>query len=237
MPRHISEQYDNELSTLRASFTTMAGLVEQQLRRAMQAFMNNDSQLANEVHDVERRINEYEIELDRETTSVIARRHPAATDLRLLVSIFKNITDLERIGDEANRIAKLAERLGAYDQSTSVHQYLTRLYDATAYNLGSSLDAYARLDVDLAVKSISEDRNVDTLYDDTVNAVTEQISNGNIRIEDGLPVIWVARSLERIGDHGKNISENVYYLVNGDTLRHSATSQQKNIDVDRSRSH
>ena len=205
----------------------MAGLVEQQVRHAMQAFMNNDTQLANEVHDVERRINDYEIELDRDTTSVIARRHPAARDLRLLMSIFKNITDLERIGDEANRIAKLAERLGVYDQSTSAHKHLIRLYDATANNLGSSLDAYARLDVDQAVQSIADDRLVDSLYEETVNAVTEQMALGHIRIEDGLPVIWVARSLERIGDHSKNISENVYYLVNGNTLRHNTASPQQ----------
>ena len=221
MPSDISEPYDAELANLRATFMTMGGMVEEQIRRSMHAFLNNDSDTAHQVHEVEKRINQYELKLDRETTSAIARRNPAARELRLLVGILKNITDLERIGDEANRIAKFSERFGVYDQTNVVHQYVTRLFERTMDNLRSSLDAYGRQNVEQALKTIKDDREIDDLYYKTLDTVMHEISSQNLRVEDGLSIIFAARSLERIGDHSKNISENVYYLVNGDILNHN----------------
>lgn len=221
MSKHISGEYDKELQTLQTTLTTLGGVAEQQLENAMKAFLNNDSKLAAQVKATELQINRYAIELDREVTSVIARRQPAAADLRLIVSILKNGTDIERVGDEAERIAKMSDRLSLYDSSRPYHGPLTELYGRVSNALRTSLDVYARLDVETALQTIAGDREVDALYDVVVKKVTDEMTNNQSRLTSELSIIWVARSLERISDHAKNICETVVYLVHGQNIMHN----------------
>lgn len=221
MSKHISGEYDKELQTLQTTLTTLGGVAEQQLENAMRAFLTNDSKLAAQVKATELQINRYAIELDREVTSVIARRQPAAADLRLIVSILKNGTDIERVGDEAERIAKMSDRLSLYDSSRPYHGPLTELYGRVSNALRTSLDVYARLDVETALQTIAGDREVDALYDVVVKRVTDEMTNNQSRLTSELSIIWVARSLERISDHAKNICETVVYLVHGQNIMHN----------------
>ena len=221
MSKHISGEYDKELQTLQTTLTTLGGVAEQQLENAMRAFLTNDSNLAAQVKATELQINRYAIELDREVTSVIARRQPAAADLRLIVSILKNGTDIERVGDEAERIAKMSDRLSLYDSSRPYHGPLTELYGRVSNALRTSLDVYARLDVETALQTIAGDREVDALYDVVVKKVTDEMTRNQTRLTSDLSIIWVARSLERISDHAKNICETVVYLVHGQNIMHN----------------
>lgn len=221
MSKHISGEYDKELKILQTTLTTLGGVAEQQLENAMRAFLTNDSKLAAQVKATELQINRYAIELDREVTSVIARRQPAAADLRLIVSILKNGTDIERVGDEAERIAKMSDRLSLYDSSRPYHGPLTELYGRVSNALRTSLDVYARLDVETALQTIAGDREVDALYDVVVKKVTDEMTSNQSRLTSELSIIWVARSLERISDHAKNICETVVYLVHGQNIMHN----------------
>ncbi|MXW54738.1 MAG: phosphate signaling complex protein PhoU [Gammaproteobacteria bacterium] len=221
MSKHISGEYDKELQILQTTLTTLGGVAEQQLENAMRAFLTNDSKLAAQVKATELQINRYAIELDREVTSVIARRQPAAADLRLIVSILKNGTDIERVGDEAERIAKMSDRLSLYDSSRPYHGPLTELYGRVSNALRTSLDVYARLDVETALQTIAGDREVDALYDVVVKKVTDEMTSNQSRLTSELSIIWVARSLERISDHAKNICETVVYLVHGQNIMHN----------------
>lgn len=221
MSKHISGEYDKELHSLQTTLTTLGGVAEQQLQNAMKAFLTNDSKLAAQVKATELQINRYAIELDREVTSVIARRQPAAADLRLIVSVLKNGTDIERVGDEAERIAKMSDRLSLYDSTRPYHGPLTELYGRVSSALRTSLDVYARLDVETALKTIAGDREVDALYDLVVKKVTEEMTKNQSRLTSELSIIWVARSLERISDHAKNICETVVYLVHGQNIMHN----------------
>ena len=221
MAKHISGDYDNELDSLRASFSTLGGYIEQQLHSSMQAFLTNDSSLAAEVRERELEINRLSMNLDQQATNVIALRQPAASDLRLVVSILKNSTDLERIGDETDRIAKFTERLGMYDSSRLYHADLTKLHSRVVAAVQTSLNVFARGDVDTALRSIGADKEVDALYDSVVQQVTREMTEDPVRVNNDLSIIWVARSLERIGDHSKNICETVVYAVRGQTVVHN----------------
>lgn len=221
MSRHISGEYDKELDSLQSTFTMLGGLAEQQLDKAMRAFLNNDSNLAAEVKNTELQINRHAVELDRNATYVIARRQPAAADLRLIVGLLKNSTDIERVGDEAERIAKLSNQPSLYDPSRSYHDELAELHAKVSVALRTSLDVYARLDVDAALKMIASDREIDALYDTVVKLATEEMAKNHSTLTSDLAIIWVARSLERISDHAKNICENVIYLVHGQNIMHN----------------
>ena len=218
MNRHISADYEKELESLRTTLTTVGGLAEQQLSNAFKSFLTNDTQLASKVRNTELQINRFALELERQATAVIATRQPAAADLRLIVSIIKNCTDIERIGDEAERIAKLMDREKTYDSNRPFHSRLIELHTRVADALGASLDAFTRLDVDIAVKTIADDRRVDELYKDVLNLTTDEMSSSHSTVSIDLSVIWVARSLERISDHAKNICESVVYLVHGQNI-------------------
>ena len=221
MQKHISGAYDTELEELKTTFTALGGLAERQVADAMQAFVSNDSDLAAAVKNSELQINLHAIELDKRAEYVIARRQPAATDLRLLVSILKNSTDLERVGDEAERIAKLADRLSIYDANCPYHEDLEELHSCVTTALRESLDSFARLDVEQALKTIASDRDIDSLYDAIVKQATKEMMEMPKRVTNALAIMWVARSLERISDHAKNICQTVVYLVHGQMIIHN----------------
>lgn len=221
MQKHISGAYDTELEELRTTFTELGGLAERQVSDAIQAFLSNDSELAASVKNTELQINRYAMELDKRAEYVIARRQPAATDLRLLVSILKSSTDLERVGDESERIAKFADRLSVYDANRPYHDDLEELHSGVSLALRESLDSFARLDVEQALQTIASDREIDSLYDSVVKHATKEMKQVTKHVPNALAVLWVARSLERIGDHAKNICQTVVYLVHGQMIIHN----------------
>lgn len=219
MARHISEQYDSELDTLRSRFMTMGGMVERQLQSAIKAYTNKNSALAMEVRSNESQINEAAVTLSDEITAIIARRQPAASDLRLLVSVMKNTNDLERVGDEAKRIAKLALLNQPHDLPANMLGAIVRMNSQVSSMLSTSLDSFVRLDLERARETVAEDKQVDSQYHNLFIGCSDALSKVPSNVDLFLSLIWVARSLERIGDHTKNIAESIVYLVEGHHYR------------------
>jgi len=226
MQKHISEQYDLELSQIRDTLIEMGGLVEAQVNNACNALVNHDRELAEDVRDVETRLNQFEVELDDRCVSIIAKRQPTASDLRAVVSVMKVITDLERIGDEADRIAKMAMELA--DSVPPAHQYaeFRGIHANVVKMLKRTLDAFARLDVESALRVFEEDQNIDQAYNMIVRHAIETMQANPEEVERSVSLMWAARALERIGDHAKNISEYVIYQVKGRDVRHSTVSDE-----------
>ena len=224
MNRHISEQYDVELDSARTLLLEMGGLVEQQLQQACQSLYNHDTELATVVREGDARVNQHEVDIDDLCAQIIARRQPAATDLRTLISIMKASTDLERVGDEADRIAKMAMTVADLEQP--VHQYSDIRDMATAVHamLAKVLDAFARLSAEEALAVIEADEAVDNAYDNIVRDVGSSLKTEPDGIDQLLTMLWVARALERCGDHAKNIAEYIVYLVMGTDVRHTDAS-------------
>ncbi len=220
MDRHISEQYGVALENLRLRLLAMGGLVEQQLQKAVQAFTTHDSALADEVRAADDEVNRFEVELDDECIATIALRQPAATDLRLLVCIMKAGTDLERVGDEADRIAKAAIAAAGLPPPDNRHAEILRLSELAAVMLRRALDAFARLDVKEAYDVIAADAEVNDEYDAVVRNAGDVAAGAR---ELWLNTLWTARALERIGDHAKNLCEHVVYAVDGTDVRHSGS--------------
>lgn len=226
--KHISGRFNQELENVRNHVLSMGGLVEQQLNSALDAVSRNDAELAQKVRQNDYKVNAMEVSIDEECTRIIARRQPAASDLRLVIAIAKTIADLERIGDEAERIAKVALDSFTKDQQDLLvnienmgRQVLKMLHDV--------LDAFARMDVQRAFQVHKEDAKVDREYE----AITRQIMTYMMEDPRSIPkimdLVWPVRSLERIGDRCQNIAEYIIYFVNGKDIRH--TSQE---DIEKS---
>lgn len=218
--RHISSQFNEEIGRIRHNVLAMGGLIEQQLAKALQAIANNDAELAEEVIRNDKEVNNWELQIDDECTRIIARRQPAASDLRLILVILKTITDLERIGDETQRIAKVAlESFNNEQQDLLIS--IDNLGRHVGQMLHDALDAFARMDIAAALAVYKEDKKIDREYE----AVTRQLMTYMIEDASSIPkimnVLWSARSLERIGDRCQNITEYIIYCVNGKVVRHS----------------
>ena len=222
MNRHISEQYGTALENLRLRLLAMGGLVEQQLQTAMRAFTQHDSVLAEEARAIDDEVNRFELEIDDECIALIALRQPAASDLRLLVRIMKAATDLERVGDEADRIAKAALAVAALSPPEDRHAEILRLSELAATMLRRALDTFARLDVDTAYEVIAADAEVDDAYDAIIRSAA---TTAGRTPELWLNTMWAARALERIGDHAKNLCEHVVYTVQGKDVRHGGSTE------------
>lgn len=221
MSRHISEEYDTELTSVQRLLMEMGGLVEQQVRNACKAFVNHDALLAAEVRNADDHINAMEVELDELCINIIARRQPAATDLRTLISIMNASTDLERVGDEANRIAKMAREVSNLEQPDDQYSDFRNAASMTADILAAALDAFARKDTARAVAVIESDQAIDDAYKAIVRTRGLSLREAPHDVDRTLNILWSARSLERIGDHSKNIGEYVVYLVKGKDVRHT----------------
>ena len=221
MAKHISEQYDLELLQIRERLMEMGGIVEAQVSNACSALINHDLEMAAEVRDVEADLNQLEVELDDLCVSVIAKRQPTARDLRTVVSVMKVITDLERIGDEAARIERMA--LDWANSEIPSHQYsdFRTLQTNAIKSLKKALDAFARLDIEVALRVIEDDEMIDDGYKNILRRCSEQMQSDPTEVERLLRVMWAARAVERIGDHTKNIGEYVIYLVKGQDVRHT----------------
>ncbi len=221
---HISRSFNKDIEDLRSNVLSMSGLVEAQLSRSIEAIVSGDSQLGLEVANDDYKVNDLEVSIDEECSRILATRAPAASDLRLIVAIIKTITDLERIGDEAEKIGFLASKLAGMDRPTDSYRELKTLGRHVATMLQDAMDAFARLDVDQAFQVLREDELVDEEYDALTRQCITFMMEDPRSIKRFLNVTWVARSLERIGDHAKNICEYVIYMVQGRDVRHTELS-------------
>lgn len=222
---HISRQYNAELEDIRSKVLQMGGLVEQQIEQALTALVKGDVSLGEAVVMDDTKVNKLEVTIDEECNQIIARRQPAASDLRLVVAVIKTITDLERIGDEAERIARMAVRLAAEERPKNNYAELQGLGNQVRQMLHDALDAFARLDIEAALRVAREDRKVDERYDAIMRQMITFMMEDPRTISRALNVIWAARSVERIGDHAINICEYVIYLVKGRDIRHTSLEQ------------
>ncbi len=218
--RHISGQFNDDLENIINHAMHMGGLVEKQLRDSLKAVYENDAALANIVLSSDYQINNLEMSIDDECTRIIAKRQPAAGDLRLIMAIVKTIADLERIGDEAQKIAKVTSESFSESQ-----QYLLLNLDSLGHNvlalLQETLDAFTRMDVDAALAVHQKDAEIDQRYKSLMNELTEYMMKEPIAIPQMMSVIWALRALERIGDRCTNICEYIIYFVKGKVVRHT----------------
>ena len=224
MAKHISEQYDLELAQVRERLMEMGGIVESQVNNSCTALVTHDLDMAEEVRDVEANLNQFEVELDDLCVSIIAKRQPTARDLRTVVSVMKVITDLERIGDEADRIARMALDLANSEIPADHYADFRSLHTNAVKMLKRALDAFARLDIEMALRVIEDDELIDNGYDRILRLCSEQMQSNPTEVERLLRLMWSARAVERIGDHAKNIGEYVIYLVKGRDVRHTPLS-------------
>ncbi|MDJ0909009.1 MAG: phosphate signaling complex protein PhoU [Woeseiaceae bacterium] len=222
---HISKRFSKDLEDLRSMVLSMGGLVETQLSRAISAIVSGDSELGLKVAHDDYKVNNLEVSIDEECNRILATRSPAARDLRLIVAIIKTITDLERIGDEAEKIGFLASNLAAMDRPSDSYRELKNLGDHVSRMLRDAMNAFARLDVSEAGTVVLEDEQVDSEYDAIARQCITFMMEDPRSIKRVMNVTWAARSLERIGDHAKNICEYVIYMVQGRDIRHTGPDE------------
>jgi len=223
--KHTLQRFDDELESIRSNVLTMGGLTERQIDCALQALIDSDSAIAEEVLVREKQINAMEVDIDDEIARFIAKRQPAASDLRLILVISKIVRDLERASDEAKKIAKLAVQ-GAEEGAAPRGYVETRhIGNTVRLMIHDALDAFVRVDNELALNVVQRDKEVDQEY----RAVTRQLITYMMEdprsITRVLNVMWSLRGLERVGDHAANIAENVFYLSKGEDLRHTGLSK------------
>jgi phosphate transport system protein len=223
--QHISKQYDNELIEIRNRVLSLGGVVEEQVERAVKALIEEDIDLAERVIADDYKVNSLEVAIDEECTQIIALRQPAARDLRLLVAVIKTITDLERIGDEAKRIGRLAVNMAAHYPKKNQLTDLQQLAQHARELLRQALDSFARMDVDEALRVVQEDRQVDSEYESIMRQQITYMMEDPRSIPVSLDIMWSARSLERIGDRSCNICEYVIYYTKGKNIRHISIEQ------------
>ena len=225
--QHISQQFNAELETIRNHVMAMGGLVEQQLADAITAMVECNPGLGEQVIGNDHKVNGLEVNIDEECSRVLARRQPAAGDLRLIVAVIKTITDLERIGDQAERVGRMAVRLADAEMKKSHYVELQHLGNHVREMLHDALDAFARMDAEAALNVAREDVQVDKEYESIMRQLMTFMMEDPRTISRVLDVMWAARALERIGDHARNISEYVIYLVKGKDVRHVSLDQME----------
>lgn len=224
--KHLSSQFDNDLNALCGSLLEMGGLVESQVSMAMRAFAQLDADLADQVMAREVEVNDFEITIDQACTELIARRQPTARDLRLVMAVSKAITNLERAGDEADRIARRTKHILEDSASHSINTAEIRLSGQMAVSLlRRSLDCFARLDTKVAAEVVNEDKQIDEEFKAFVRKLTSYMAEDPRTISVGLDMLSIAKAVERIGDHSKNIAEFVIYIVKGTDVRHLPQDQ------------
>jgi phosphate transport system protein len=219
---HASKQYDLDLDSIRSRVLQMGGLVESQIRRALEALASGDRALMDEVIADDHRVNGMEVALDGDCSQVIVRRQPAANDLRMILAITKTVTDLERIGDEAQKIARMARSI--HERGPAQAHQLVDVHHAAEVALAMlrrALDAFARLDVVTAAEVIREDAAIDSEFQSLLRQLITYMMEDPRTITTALEIVWVAKAIERIGDHSKNMAEYVIYIVKGTDIRHT----------------
>lgn len=219
--KHISQQYNDELEEVKNHLLTMGGLVEQQLENASRALLEGDIKLADEVYKEGSRVNALEKLIDEESAQCLARRQPAAGDLRLIVAVIKAVSDIERVGDQAERLARFAAQLVEHPRPKNNYHEVYQLAKHVQQMFHDALDAFARVDEQLALSVIKEDDNVDYEYEAIMRQHITYMMEDPRSINSSLDVLWTIRALERVGDHACSICEYLIYLVKGQDIRHS----------------
>jgi phosphate transport system protein len=221
LSHHISSRYNADLEQLRSSVLAMGGLVERQLTQAIGGITEPDARVMVRVAQEELRVNQLERSIDEDCSRILATRGPTASDLRLIITILKTITDLERIGDEGEKVAAIAARLALRERPHNRYRELRNLGELVTGMVHDTLDAFARFDTRLALEVLRRDRTVDEEYESIHRQNITFMMEDPRSIRRALDVMWVVRSLERIGDHAKNICEYLIYLVLGKDVRHT----------------
>jgi len=218
--QHISREFNDELETIRSQVLRMGGLLETQLDKAIRAMLDNDQALATEVKRGDAGINRMEMEIDAACIDVVARRQPAASDLRFIIGVFKTIADLERMGDESKRVAKMSAAERASVLPTEINTELRHMGELVQGMLHDVLDAFARLDDQAALTVARQDERVDVKYKLITTEAMRFMAEDPASVQAAMSLMWAARALERIGDRSQNIAEHVIYLVHGRDVRH-----------------
>ena len=225
---HIFKQYDAELETVRSKVLEMGGLVEQQIVNALESLVSVNPKLAAEVMEADHRVNALEVQVDEDCSHIIARRQPAAGDLRMIMMVVKTITDLERIGDEATKIARVAQKIYESDRMYKPRfNEINTMVSLVREMLRTSLDAFARLDVTKTVDVARQDEQVDEQFRAAMRQLITFMLEDPRTISMSLEVLFVAKAIERIGDHAKNIAEYVVYMVKGKDVRHTTVAEME----------
>ncbi|RMH14087.1 MAG: phosphate transport system regulatory protein PhoU [Gammaproteobacteria bacterium] len=220
--QHTSRRFNEELEDIRNDVMAMGGLVEKQTAEAIESLLQGDVELADQVIENDYQVNHHEVSIDNKCTQLLARRQPTATDLRFIIAVIKTITDLERIGDQACRVAVSALKLAEMERPANHFEEIRHLGDSVEQMLRQSLDAFARFDIQKAALLSEKDEHVDIEYEGIMRQhITYMLENPR-SIKRSLQVIWAIRAIERIGDHSQNIGEYVIYLVKGKDVRHTS---------------
>jgi phosphate transport system protein len=218
---HTSKQFEAELEAVRARVLQMGGLVEEQIKLALDALISGDVELCTKVENNDHLVNAQEVGIDEDCSTIIARRQPAAGDLRMLMTVVKTITDLERIGDEAAKIARMAKLIYSTDRLQQPRTVEIRRMSSIALEmLRKSLDAFARLDLAASAEVVRRDQHVDEEFRGVLRQLITFMMEDPRTISVSIEILFIAKAIERIGDHAKNISEYVIYMVKGKDVRH-----------------
>lgn len=228
--KHISTQFDSELSTVSSRVMEMGGLVEAQVQQAVQALGQFNADEARQVIELEQRVNAMEIELDHDISSIIARRQPTARDLRLLMAVAKAVANLERAGDEAEKMARMVLSIIQNGAPRSLPaSELRTAADLASGQLRKALDAFARLDTSTAVAILREDDLIDKEFDSFVRVLITYMMEDPRTISTSLDLLFLAKAIERVGDHAKNIAELIIYIVKGADVRHASIEEIESV--------
>ncbi len=219
LDQHISKQFNEDLEDIKTSMLEMGGLVEKQVGDAIKALEDADSGLADRVIAAESRIDKMEMDIDETCITLIARRQPAASDLRLVIAVTKTIRDLERIGDEAQKIAKMAIKLSEEGNAPRGYIEVRHIGNCVRKMLNDALDAFSRFDAEAAIATMKDDSQVDLDYKTALREMITYMMEDPRSISRSMNILWALKSLERVGDHAQNICEQVVYLVRGQDIR------------------
>ncbi|RZL66489.1 MAG: phosphate signaling complex protein PhoU [Variovorax sp.] len=224
--KHLSSQFDSELNSVSSLVMELGGMVESQIHQAVYALAQFDPEAADRVMETEHSVNAMEIEIDRELSSIIARRQPTARDLRLLIAISKTTANLERVGDEANKIARMVKSIIESGSSRTLPSTEIRVAaDMASSLLRKALDAFARLDTAAALSILKDDDLIDKEFDGFVRKLVTYMMEDPRTISASLDLLFLAKAIERIGDHAKNIAEFIIYIVKGADVRHTSMEE------------
>ncbi len=225
LDNHISQQFNADLEALKTELLEMGGLVEKQIQDAVRSIEEIDSEIAMTVIENENRVDKMEVDIDEQCTLILAKRQPAASDLRMVLTVAKAVRDLERMGDEAQKVSKMAIALS--EEGVAPHGFIELRHIGTGVltMLRHTLDAYARYDLELALSVLKEDQQIDKDYKTAIRELVTYMMEDPRSISRAINVLWALRSLERIGDHARNLAEHLIYMVKGKDVRHKSLSE------------
>ncbi|WP_459618041.1 phosphate signaling complex protein PhoU [Bordetella sp. 2513F-2] len=229
MTEHTNKQFDADLEHVRSQFLQMGGVVEAMIHEAIEALTSNDLNLVEKVREREKEVNRHEVEIDERISLILARHQPTAIDLRTLLAVSKMLTDMERSGDEADKIANAVRRMYENDQRQIPLVELRHMADKVANMLNQSLDAFARLDSVQAAAVVRSDKEVDKEWKAALRNLITYMMEDPRTISRAIDMVFIARALERIGDHAKNMSERVIYMVRGADVRHTGVKNAERL--------